>query len=781
MKTSLLLTLLTKINGTLQKTTSTLLITALSTQSVLPVITMIWLEANAAAEETAKVEGERAAVAVAIARKLENASPDITPSIADKMLSVGGNGFVNKATDMLMSFRSGVTQGASLAWDGNGTMVMIGAKNGWKFLKEYGEAAGVHYVDSVWLLPEKAVKIGGDFKQAGIRTGKYAASNWGHTEKAWSRMTKNIAADAHEFVELSGNLTQYTGEVYSDSVNAIGDGAVSGAKDFVKANAAVWNWVGDQEVDAWDGLTNGTVKKAIGTGKWTLAVGKFAVDETGNAAKSVTGWARDVWNVTGEATSATWDATKYTAEAGSQLREVAADGATWLAGNSIAPLKQAGTAISDYSSWNWRRGWTQGVVEGVKTGGEAWNHTDQFLGTVWAIKGIGAGVVHVLLLEPAVVPFIATYGVAGTVAMNAVGFPSVGLVYGAGLAGTGLAYATGAAVTGVIGVTGGVAGVIAGGTGVARTLGTGVLGGVATVGTAVGGATYTATAAGIHAARLGVTPVLGVAASAAVTGYEALSVIGISGYNVAKMAGVTAFTGAGYASIGAYEATKMVYNATRFAGTAVFDNAILTPVGVVTNLAQALATGTWRLAEDPVKGTLNLMAAGGVVVGTIATSLGGFSYELTKGILFGVGNGIAAVAYAGLWVVGVPVKAGEFIWSMLNVPQHRKWAKFRRDEVAEILEGIKRNSESAFANRLGEVIIIRTSWFGDDKGKVRFFLTKNRTTGERWFFKRSVNPKTCEVSYLVTNQDPIVRKFSHNPWLAAFQTDLFVDECLRAR
>jgi hypothetical protein len=233
--------------------------------------------------------------------------------------------------------------------------------------------------------------------------------------------------------------------------------------------------------------------------------------------------------------------------------------------------------------------------------------------------------------------------------------------------------------------------------------------------------------------------------------------------------------------LGGYELGKALFHVGRALGATVFDNAVLTPIGVVTNLAQALATGTWSLVEDPVKGTLDVMAAGGIAVGTIVTSTGALTYEFLKGALFGVGNGIVSVFDAGLWVFGAAMFGAETVYSMFDFPQHHDWAAFRREEIKDVFEAIKKSAEpTGISWRLGELLLIRVHWFGEDKGKVRFFITKDKKTGERWFFRRTIDPATCEVQYSVTNRDPLVRYFAKEPWVGTYHAGLYSKRCKTA-
>src|SRR5262249_46894524 len=151
--------------------------------------------------------------------------------------------------------------------------------------------------------------------------------------------------------------------------------------------------------------------------------------------------------------------------------------------------------------WNWKRGYTQGLKEGLRTGRDAWNHDDKLLATLWTIAGVGQAGLHILLLEPTVVPMLAGYGVAGPVALPTLGYPSVGALFLGGMTASGLTYAGGTALTGAVAVGGTAATLVAGGGGIIRTGVTAGLGVTATAATAVGGTALTVGLAGVNAVR----------------------------------------------------------------------------------------------------------------------------------------------------------------------------------------------------------------------------------------------------------------------------------------
>jgi hypothetical protein len=133
----------------------------------------------------------RSEIASQIDRRFEKETPGLHKSVADKLLDFGASGVKENLVEMLTDFKMGVVQGARTAYNGNGTVVVIGAKNGWRLFKEYGEAAGIHYLDSVKLLPQKAVKIGKRFGKAGQDAGRFAAENAKNTGRAWKQTGKN--------------------------------------------------------------------------------------------------------------------------------------------------------------------------------------------------------------------------------------------------------------------------------------------------------------------------------------------------------------------------------------------------------------------------------------------------------------------------------------------------------------------------------------------------------------------------------------------------------------
>lgn len=727
-------------------------------------------------------EAIRAGIESEFERRYEKETPGLGPSIPDKMLEYGANGVKKHVVDMLTDFKMGVVNGARLAYEGNGTIVVIGAKNGWKLFKEYGQAAGIHYLDSVRLLPQKAVKIGKGFGEAGKNIGRQAAENARHTADQWVDTADTFKDAASEWVDGAKLINELAAKGYENAARDLADGVKDGAQDAARWAGNVIEWTKGETADAFGDLTYGTVENAKRTGRWTKNVAKFWAEETVDAMTSVNDWSKAAWDFTYDATSKTWSMTK---RAGSTVFNgttgAAYDAAVWMKDNITLPARQAKDGIVEVSKWNWKKGWTEGVKEGSKTAANAWENDDKLMATLWVMSGVGRGALHILLLEPTIVPVLATYGVAGTATLATLGYPSVGAMYVGGTLAAGATYAAGTAATGLVAVGGTAGTVIAGGAGVVRTGLTAGAGVVATTATALGGAALTVGAAGINTVRTVGTPIVGAAGVVGAGLAGGAEMVGHTVFNGAKMAGITALGAAGYTILTGYEAARMTFSLVQAVGVTVFDNAIMTPVGVVTNLAQAIATGAWTLVEDPVKGTLNVVAAGGVAVGTIVTSTGAFTYELVKGILFGLGHGVAAVTHAGIWIIGAIAKGGEFVYSAFNIPEHRRWAKGRKDEIAEVFEFVKEQAGAALAARFGDIMLIRVHWWGEDKGRVRFFISKNKRTKERWFFKRVVDGNTCEVLYRVTNQDPVVRAFTKSAWSGTYKSGLFHKGCVEKR
>ena len=714
-----------------------------------------------------------------IQKHLEADTPGIAPSFADKLLESSEKNLKADVAQMLTDFKVGVEKGWRLARDGNGTIVVIGTKKAAALLKKYGTAAGIHYRDSVYMLPEKVKGIGHDFAEAGRKSVELAKRDFDFSAETVKRDGEKIAGDWQDAVREYGEIGNWMGRSYKKEGQAIGDAFVDGYQDAKRWSGDVWDWTKKETKESFQDLTSDPVDYGKATGRWTKKVGKFFVDETVDSFKSIGGWSGNVWDFTWENTGRSWNATKNaTHKVFDETTGLAGDLATWLNKNTTAPLRQAGTAIEDVSSWNWKKGWTQGVKEGHETAAQAWKNEDRLMATLWEIQGIGKGALHVLLLEPTLVPLIAAYGVSGTAALATLGYPSVGAMYGFGAVGAGLTFAGGAVGTAAFAAGGTIASGVAGGLGTVRTIGTAGIGIAATGATFAGGIALTAGITGYDATRMLGTPIIGGMGMTGSVLAGAAEALGKSTFEVGKMAGVTALGAGGFTVVSSIAASQTVFHAVHSAGAAVYDNAILTPVGVVMNLAQALGTGTWRLAEDPIEGTIDVMAASGIFVGTLVTSTGAFTYEALKGSLFGLGNGIAAVGQSGLFIVGAVAKGVEYVTDMFNIPQHHEWAAFRKGEVDEALARIIEDSPQDLAKRYGDVILTRVHWWGEETGHVRFFITKNKETGERWFFKRTVDPATCEVKYLITNKDPVVRAFQKTAWSGNYETGLYYKGCV---
>jgi hypothetical protein len=728
------------------------------------------------AQTFAGAPDEREMIRQDIEKKFEAETPNIGPNLIDKVLKQTSENVKKNAIAVLTDFKDGVRKGYKLAKDGNGTIVVVGAKDGWKFFKHFGKAAGIHYRDSVWLLPDKAKAIGQKFAKEGGDVADLATHEARQTADVWKWAGGNIADDAKEAIEGYKSVTSWAGDCYKSEAEHLASGVKDGAINAVEWSKDVAEWTGSATKDAFRDLTKGTVENVKNSADLTYHVGKFFAEETGDALRSASRWSENTWDFTVDSTKGAWACTKSAGKGVFQgSTELAGNIADWLNQNTLKPLtEQAKDGIEDVSRWNWKRGWDQGVKEGFKTAGEAYRNQDTLLGTLWAVYGIGKGVVHVLLLEPLVVPFIAAYGVAGTTVLGTLGYPSVGAIYGLGTAASGLTYLGGSAVTAALATTGTLLTIGAGGAGIIRTAGTAAVGTGVTAAVGAGAATYTTVAAGINGIRTVATPIVGGIGMAGAVAGGTIEMVGATVWNGGKMVAVTGLTGAGYGLVTGFEAAKIASNAILASGVTVFDNAIVTPIGTVFHMGQALASGVWTLAEDPVLGTLNLVGAGGVALGTIVTSTGAFTYEFVKGTLKAlVADGVPLVFNSGIWAMAAVAKGVDFTVSAFNIPKHHEWAAFRKAEIDDSYAAIKEQAGAELSKRFGEIILIRTFWWGKDKGRTRFFITKNKESGERWYFKRSVDSSTGEILYSVTNKDPAVRAFQKTPWAGTFHSGYY--------
>ncbi len=727
-----------------------------------------------------------------IEKQYEQETPGVKPSFADEILSDSEKNVKENVVEMLTDFKMGVVNGYKLARDGNGTVVVLGMKDAWKFLLKYGKAAGIHFKDSVWLMPEKAKGTKEDFQKAANESWELMKKQASHSADKWKDFSKDVAGkdgDWDETLNAYKDITDWAGRNYKEDAKDFVRGAKQGFRHSLDWSKAVLDLASAEVKDAELDFKSDTKYMWDQTKENTKDVGKFFWEQTKDSIRSVNDWSEKTWDWTWDTTEKVWKGTdragqsvwnKYTTEADKLL--------SWLNKNTLKPLlKQMPETEKDFWKWNWKKGYTHGVKEGFQEARKSWKFNDGLIGTVWAIAGIGKFTLHVLLLEPTVAPFIFAYGVAATPALALTGYPSVGALYGLGGVMAGATYATGGVLTGTTAVGGTAASVAAGGLGVVRTAATVGVGIPATALTGVGMGAATVGVGAFHGLRIFGTEAAALVGTTGAFTAGISEVVGRTVWNGAQMVGTTAVTGAGYGVVTAYEATKIAFRASYAAGVTVFDNAIITPVGLVMNFAQALASGAVRLTEDPVLGVLNAFAAGGIFLGSVVTSTGAFTYEALKGTFMGLADGVQVVYYSGKWIFGVAAKGIEFVVALVDPSDRRKWRKFREaKEIPQIFEEIKLNSTPEMARRFGKIIRTRVHWWGKDiKGYTRAFISKNEKTGERWFFKREVDLKTCEVLYHASNRDPVVRAFlqliSEKPWEATYHTGLYNRVCEREK
>lgn len=730
--------------------------------------------ALATPDERDQVRGE---ILAQVERQFELETPGIGESLPDRMLEFGGNGAKENLVEMLTDLKMGVLNAGKRAWYGDGTLLVMGAPGAWRLLKKFGKSAGIHFAGSIRLV-EKGKEIGHEFAEQAKDVADLAVDRAESTAEAWRDAADDIKDSARMAREFWDAIDGWGGENIADAGHDWVEGIKDSGRDANRWARAVGRWTKEETKDAASDLTSGTWENLKATGRWTKRVGKFFIDETVDSFTSVNRWSKAAWEMTKNRTSKTWEfTTRSSSDILDGTHKVGSSAARWLNKNWNIAGRQGWSATKKVWAWNKERGWDKGIKGGYQTGANAWNHGDKLMGTIWTITGAAKGVFHLVLLEPITLPFTLGYAGAGTLIVPSVGYPTVGAIYAGGALASGLTFVAGSAATGAIAVGGTALTVGAGAAGVVRGVGTAAVGTVATTGAGALGLAGTTAKAGIDLVRTVGTPVvggLGIAGSYALGGAEML---GHSLYQGTRIAGVSALTAAGDTVVGGLAATRILFNVVQGAGVTVFDNAIVTPIGTVYNLAQAVASGVWTLVEDPLKGTLNVVAMGGVVVGALVTSGGVATYELVKGLAKGLGHGVLAVGHSGIWIVGAVAKTGEVAWRAVNVPEHRRYARFRKDETQEIFDRIKEDADHELATRFGEIYLIRTHVFGDDRGRVRFFLTKNKETKERFYFKRAIDPANCEITYSVTNMDPLVRAFTSRPWLAEYRSGLFRKGC----
>ena len=721
-------------------------------------------------------------------KEYEQVNPEIQASLADRIVKKSSTRVKSNVESMLGDFKEGVKKAVELSVNGtrNGqdVVIVMGVKDGWKVLKEHGKRAGIHYLDSIRLLPQNLKSVGYDFEDAGMDISELATKNAKHTADVWKVKTEGIKSDVKEAVEAYKDLSLWASDNYVEQSKALVIDIKRGSEHSIKWSKRVLDWTVKNEKIALNDLKTKPIEQA-----------RLGIDRTKNTAIFFKDATLNTLKMSGAATVGVMDWTKrstvgtynWTVDSGKDVftksMQLSNDFGNWVKQNSFKPLTDhTVNGIKKFSKFNWRKGYTEGVKEGFKTAANAFSNRDYLMGTIWSVAGIGKGLLHVVVLEPTVVPLIATYGVAGTTALTTLGYPSVGLSYGLGTTASGITFAGGGLATGSVALGGTIATL---GTGVGTltgTVGVGSAGIVSTAAVGSYGLAATTTSLGYNSARVIGTPVVGGIGMGATFTAGAAEVLGATVWRSGIMAGVTGLTAGGYALIPTHEMSKIAVRATLGAGVTVFDNAIATPFGVVTNLGQALATGSVTMARDPVKGTIRLVSAAGVGLGTLVTSTGAFAGETLLGTLKAMRGGIGTVVNSGAWLAGATLKVGEVAVQSFNLPKYNRWAEFRKDEVEKIFARAKKAESRDIAERFGEVILTRVFWYGKDKkGRVRAFISKDPNTKERWFFKRHVDENSCKILYSATNKAPIVRSFGKKKYEAIYDSGLHYKPCEQAK
>jgi hypothetical protein len=139
---------------------------------------------------------------------------------------------------------------------------------------------------------------------------------------------------------------------------------------------------------------------------------------------------------------------------------------------------------------------------------------------------------------------------------------------------------------------------------------------------------------------------------------------------------------------------------------------------------------------------------------------------------------LAAAAFAVMTAAAGLGVGGTWVVRALDIPLHRAWADARRDETESVLQVLQQQGAAPG----GRLAVMRVHFWGPDSGRVRFFVTRAEGASDRWYFERSVDPSSCEVTYRGTQRDPARRLLGADAgWSAPLHTGLYERGCVEQR
>jgi hypothetical protein len=695
---------------------------------------------------------------------VEAPTPDVSPSIGEQMWNTGATGVRQHGPDIAAAPWRETRHGARRAWLGDAQDLglqpaMVGATTQWRAA---GVDVGAHVVEtpvrlrSTW---EDAAWAGQEVFAAPGRAAWSTTQAW---REAAVQAREATAALQYAEAQLAAVGAQGRALAWEEMRQDLRAGLEAGDS----RDAWLVGWAALSEAAAWDMFTAGTARQWALTRERTTTVRDAWWSRTKNAAGTPARWSVASWKATVDGGLGAWRNTPgETARVwrAGQARAARVSQGVWTFG--AAPLRAVPGMTAHVRDYMWLHGWTRGVQAATHAAADAWAAGDVVNAFTWSTGGVGKGLFH-LGLGALLVPGIAVAGVGITGVMLGLGYPWALLQHGVA-AGNAVATAGAGSVAGLaVWTLGGAATVASVGAGAVHAASTALVGTALTSATAFGHAVLTLGTAGAGGFSLVTTPVL--AGGALVLG-QAWDGARWS----ARLTGGLAGQGARLAWQGATQGARVLpwaWSTTTAAGGAA---AWSTGAWLRAPLDGALATGATavrtvaRWGEHPASAVAH--ALGGV--GLAARGSTGAAVSLMSGVAQGAADGAQATARTawglGQVVGGGAVASAEFTGRAVNVPQHRAWAQARQPEAHAVLQHLQPHVPDA-----GELILIRVSWWGQDTGKVRFFVTRDPATGKRWYFERVVDPRTCTVSYRATSQDPIRRAWTTNGWTRPLPTSM---------
>lgn len=721
---------------------------------------------------------------------------------------IPGN-FVDDLDDTYSALKSVFTDGVKV---GN-VLIVRGAPDTWKRFSRHMELMGVHYVDTVRMLPEHAVNIGGHFKDAGKSIGRAAKKNAIHTADVVVDQSKEIKEDWVSTANVMGDIGQWMKRRYKnilqDSVSDIRSDATwtkNSARDSIEwtrdeiadtaSDTARWmndyghgngdltqelaRWTARQVPDGWNDTIDWTKGAATETADWTGRAARWTAESTANAVKSAQVTIEDTHDLTEVVTDLTADASTWATEKTQEAFERAiTNTADATLGKVSDQITNQAAASKRTAKWLWKRGYKEGLKGGFELARDNYFAGDiegVAVGTFYSLAAVAEGIGYVLVLEPLAFTGHVGLGVTKTVGLAAAGTAGTATVAAAGVAATtGVAVTTGTLTAGVAvlgtsvtaltaaaeggkivataaagafgtagaAVTGGAYTAGAATAGFVRTVGGMTVGGLATAAVAGPGLLVGETALAVAGTgRLVGTALAGTALTAGALTAGGFKITGDAVWGTAKMVGVTATGAAGEVMIPAISTGVSVGRIAYMAGTAVVDNAVITPAVATWDILTALTLGGWELVKDPVKGTFHLVAGATGFTYRLAGLTTSLAVTATAGVLFAVAKApLSLVYYGGMWSIAAGGKLLDKVIAPLRFDTQRQWKRERLPQLHDLLM----RQEPSVLREIGQkVTYIRVVFSGVDRGKVNFFTTENN--GRTFKFRRKVR-SNCRVVY----------------------------------